>query len=93
MQPLEAVIYLPAGLAASGTWRDACAEYCQRRRYQIVAIVSDWTDVIALLLDGRADVAVVGRRDHLPRDRKPRVDVVVEEKLDLPPTQRRPKRL
>lgn len=92
MRPPSAIIYLPPGLSASGTWRDACAEYCQRRRYHIAAVVTDWTDVVQMLVEGEADVAVVGARDHLPRERTPRIDVVVEEKLDLPPTQRRPRR-
>lgn len=93
LSPIEAIIYLPPGLPASGTWRDACAEFCQRKRYHIAAVVTDWMDVIGMLMAGEADVAVVGRRDHLPNDRKPRIDVVVEEKLDLPPTQRRPRRM
>jgi len=89
----SAIIYLPLGLVAAAVWRDTCAEYCQRRRYHIVAVVTDWGDVTKMLADGKADVAVVGRRDHLPRERTPRLDVVVEEKLDLPPAQRRPRRM
>lgn len=93
LRPQTAIIYLPTGLAARATWQDACAEYCQRRRYLIRAVVADWNDVVTMLIEGEADVAVVGRRDHLPRERTPRLDVVTEERLDLPPTQRRPRRL
>ncbi|WP_427422630.1 hypothetical protein [Lysinibacillus fusiformis] len=93
LNPLEAIIYLPAGLAASGTWRDACAEFCQRKRYHITAVVTEWADAVGMIVGGEADVLVVGSRDHLPRERRPRIDVVVEEKLDLPPSQRRPRRM
>lgn len=93
LAPLNAVIYLPPGLAAVATWQDTCAQYCARRRYQLAGFVTEWTDLTYLLLHGEADVAVVGRRDHLPRNRTPRIDVVVEERMDLPPTQRRPRRM
>lgn len=93
LHPLDAVIYLPTGLVAAATWRDACAEYCQRRHYRIVAVVAEWADLIRMLGDGEADVAVIGRRDHLPRDRTPRIDVVVEQGPDDDLTLRRPRRL
>lgn len=93
LHPLDAVIYLPTGLAASARWRDACAEYCQRRRYRIVAVVSEWRDLARMIVEGQAAVAVVGRRDHLPRDRTPRLDVVTEQGQGDDPTTRRPRRL
>lgn len=94
LHPLDAIIFLPSGLPASAKWRDACAEYCMRRKYRVVGVVSGYADLIRMLVDGKADVGVVGRRDHLPRDRTPRLDVVVEQGQDVDdPSLRRPIRL
>jgi len=93
LHPLDAIIYLPSGLQAAATWRDACAEYCQRRRYRVVAVVTAWADMVRMLVEGKADVGVVGRRDHLPRDRKPRLDIVVEQGPTDDPSLARPIRL
>lgn len=93
LKPLDAVVFLPPGTPAAGLWTDACGEYVQRRGYRLAAVCSKWGDAMRMIFDGLADVVVVGRRDHLPKDRTPRVDVVVEEKQDVPPTLRRPKRL
>lgn len=93
LRPLRAVVFLPTGTPAVTQWTDACGEYIQRRGYRLAAVCSAWRDAIRLIFDDEADVVVVGRRDHLPRDRTPRVDVVVEEKHEAPANQRRPKRL
>lgn len=93
LHPLNAVIYLPYGLVAASTWRDAAAEYCQRRRYNITSVICGWEDLVHTMLEGKADVAVVGRRDHLPRDRRPRLDVLVEQGPTDDPSLRRVVRL
>jgi len=93
LRPLRAVVFLPPGTPAAARWTDACSEYIQRRGYRLAAVVSAWKDVVHLLFGDEADVVVVGRRDQLPPDRTPRLDVVVEEKPDSPPARRRPKRL
>lgn len=93
LQPTQAIVYVPPGIRSAGVWTDTCGEYVQRRGYRLAAVCSVWADVIRLLFGGKADVVVVGRRDHLPRDRKPRVEVVSEERADTTPTKRRPRRL
>lgn len=89
--PTDAVIYVPTGSSAA-RWRDACAEYCQQRRYRIVAIVSIWEDVLSLLITGEAVVAVAGRRDHLPAQRRMRLEVITDLNPQPIPEQRRPAR-
>lgn len=93
LKPLQAVVFLPPGTPAAGQWTDACGEYVERRGYRLAAVCSAWADAIRMVINGLADVIVVGRRDHLPRDRKPRVEIVTEETADAPPTRRRPRRL
>lgn len=93
LKPLRAVVFLPPGTPGAGIWRDACAEYVELRGYRLAAVCSAWADAITMVFDGEADVVVVGRRDHLPRDRTPRVDVVAEEPRATAPGRRRPRRL
>lgn len=76
--PLHAIVFVPPGTGSAGVWTDACGEYVQRRGYHLAAVCSAWADAIRMVINGVADVIVVGRRDHLPRDRKPRVEVVTE---------------
>lgn len=77
LRPLAAVVFRPPG-PGSGVWTDACGEYIERRGYRLAAVCSVWRDVVRLVFDGLADVVVVGRRDHLPRNRRPRVEVITE---------------
>jgi hypothetical protein len=93
LQPLRAVVFMPPGTPAAARWTDACSDYIQRRGYRLAAVVGAWRDVIQLVFGDEADVVVVGRRDQLPPDRIPRVDVVVEEDRGEAPNRRRPKRL
>lgn len=92
---LRAVIYLAAYLMAAGEawrWLDACNDYCRRKAYEVVEIVIDqngraWADVLKAVRAGRhggpgewrADVIVIPDRSHLPPDRTPRIEAVVEE--------------
>lgn len=78
LKPLAAVVLVPPGIQGSGLWTDACAEHVQKRGYRLAAVCSAWADAMRMIFDGIADVIVVGRRDHLPRDRTPRVDVITE---------------
>lgn len=63
-----------------------CADYCTRVGYEVVAVVAAetggrWDDVARMVLtDGRAEVVVVASRDHLPRDRTPRIEAVADER-------------
>ncbi len=93
LRPLRAVVFLPPGTPGAGRWTDACAEYIQRQGFRLAAVCGSWRDAVRLIFDGEAEVVVVGRRDQLPRDRTPRLDVVVEERPDAPPARRRPRRL
>lgn len=74
---LRCVLFIPSGPAAI-RWRDLCARYATDQRYLIVAVTSTWTAALAMLTSGEAEVAVIGRRDHLPLDRIPRVEVATE---------------
>jgi len=84
MSDLRAVIYLPAG-EQMDRWRRTCALHVEARGYELVSIVIDeasgerWSSIQALLRDGRVDVIVVARRDQLPPDRLPRIEVASEE--------------
>lgn len=89
-----AIIFVPAaiGLAAAQRWRDICAEHCQRRGYNVVAVVSAWEDAIQMMHDGVA-VIVVGHRDHLPAHRRPRLEAVTDpQAAQSRSSQRRPQR-
>lgn len=86
---LAAVLFIPPGPAAEA-WRDICAEYCHDHRYSIVAIATTWAAVIAVLAQGEASVAVIGRREHLSTDDLPRLEFVNEPAREIPPGQRRP---
>jgi hypothetical protein len=90
---LLSVIYVPDGISAKA-WIEQCVRHCSAQGYQLVAIASNWADVIRMLMAGHADVAVTGRRDMVPRNLTPRLEVVAEkESHPTPPSQRRPRRL
>jgi len=74
---LRCVLFIPSGPSAI-RWRDICAKYANDQRYLIVAVTSTWAAALAMLTSGEAEVAVIGRRDHLPPDRIPRVEVATE---------------
>lgn len=78
-----AVLFIPPGPSAE-RWRDLCGSYCHDHRYTIVAIATTWAAAFAMLISGEASVAVVGRRDHLPPDRTPRLEVVTEPQPVMP---------
>jgi len=89
---LRCVLFIPSG-SGSRQWLAICAAYCETNHYEIIAIAAIWDDAIAILAAGEASVAVVGRRDHLPPDRTPRIEVVTEQPTDDPqPMRRRPHR-
>lgn len=75
MKTILAVLFLPD--SACG-WLDTCAMYTARHGYQVVAVVHVWADAVRLARQ-HAAVVVAGRREHLPADRLPRLEIVVEE--------------
>lgn len=91
LRPLGAVVFLPPGVPGAGLWTDACGEYIERRGYRLAAVCGAWGDAVRMVLAGEAEVVVVGRRDHLPADRKPRVEVVTEA-ASTAENRRRPRR-
>lgn len=90
---LRCVLYIPPGRAFT-QWHDICARYAHDHRYLVVAIATAWVDVLTMLAANEAAVAVVGRPEHLPPDRTPRIEFVSDAPADLSPTptSRRPKR-
>lgn len=81
-----------------------CGGYCDRRDYQIMAVVpcdaegKRWQEVLAAVAAGEYDVIVVRDREDLSPDRVPRLEVVSEEERHkvTPPAQReeaRPQRI
>lgn len=74
----RAVIFVPALDPAHVKWVLLCGEYCSKRGYLVIAIVGVWADTLILVLEKAADIVVTARRDHLPPDRLPRLDVVAE---------------
>lgn len=74
---IAAVLFIPPGPSFE-RWRDLCGSYCHDHRYAVVAIATTWAAAFAMLMSGEASVAVVGRRDHLPRDRTPRLEIATE---------------
>ena len=92
-QTLLSVIYVPDGISAAG-WIEHCVRHCTAHGYKVIAIATNWADVLKMLMAGHAQVAVTGRRDMVPRNMTPRLEVVAEkESHPTPPSQRRPRRL
>jgi hypothetical protein len=54
-----------------------CTIYAEEQGYELTGIVvDDWDAVTRMLGDGEASVAIVSTENHLPAERKPRVEVV-----------------
>lgn len=93
MPLLPSVIYVPDGPSAAA-WIDMCTRHCIACGYTVVAIVRDWPDVVKMLMAGTAMIAVTGRRDMVPRERLPRLEVINEPEYYAPtPAQRRAQRI
>lgn len=93
----DAIIFVPAGRAGRH-WLTICGQYCASRGYTVAAVVSgrdaaDWDGMIQMVHDESIDVIVIGKRDHQPPDRRPRVEVVAEEPITETAAPRRPRRV
>lgn len=81
---LRAVIYVHAGPDAP-MWEKRCLAHVESHDYHLITLVIDeqhggqWSTVTQLMRDNEIDVCVVGRRDYLPTDRLPRVEVADED--------------
>src|SRR5258707_6855157 len=77
------IIYVP-DTPDTDRWYRLALEYCERRRYSVVGLVAEkpegggWQAVLELFRADAADVVVVGRRDHLPAQRRPRMQVIAQ---------------
>lgn len=58
------VILAPAGVELL-RWLDVTSRYAQQRRFEVVTIASRPVDALFEITEGRADVIVVARPDHL----------------------------
>lgn len=92
---MRAIIWVPSGNDAE-RWKRVCVDYCERRGYDIVSVIyvqsdglAEWRQLAAMA--DEYEVLVVGRQDHLPAQRSPRVEVVAD--AGQPPWRRRPRRL
>lgn len=94
-----AVIFVPDHLVEQ--FAPQCLAYCTARGYTIAGVIQgDWQAALAMLADELATVIVVARRDHLPADGGPRIEVASETTATREPNQRpdsprrrRPRRL
>lgn len=90
MAPHNVVVFLPLTAVGYLAWLALCANYCLAKRYQVVTVVHEWSDVLKLLAEGRAEIAVTPQRDMIPHD--PRVEVIEEEPdPQVEPRRRRPR--
>jgi hypothetical protein len=92
---LRAIIFVPD--EERDRWEARCLEYCDRRGYEVVALVvgapDRWNDAMDMMYAHEADVVVVASKDHLPPDRTPRVESSTEELPRTRPGTRRPGRI
>jgi hypothetical protein len=94
VQQLRAIIYVPDD-EDRDRWEARCLEYCDRRRYRVVALVvggpERWDDAMDMMYAREADVLVVASKMHLPPDRTPRVEAVTDEfsRIEDGPSHRR----
>ncbi len=92
---VQAILFVPLAGPSAKRWLRACYDFAARRGYNVVSVVRNWPDVFEMIRADRATVVVVGRREHLPRERSPRLEVVTEEHASsvkgvvVPPQNRR----
>lgn len=103
-RPLRAAIYVPTDLAERDlpVWRERCIQHCLTMGYDIETVVTGdaraWEQLHQELVSGAVQIVVVGRREHLPPQRLPRIEETgvdpTRHSFMLPPEgQRRPRRI
>lgn len=71
----RAIIFVPAGQFDPHAAR--CMERVVRDGYEFNGLVrDDWNEVQRMLDAGEASVAIVSVEEHLPPNRKPRIEIV-----------------
>lgn len=87
----DVIIFVPPEVL--DPWVKICAIHCARADHNIRAVVSNWEDVVRVLKDDDdIEIVVVGTREHLPPDRRWRIEAVIEPTPTDPPERRRPMR-
>lgn len=77
--PDHAVVFVPAHLTDPAEFAAVaapCLERVEACGYVFVGIVRSWDDAHQMIDRGRAHVVIVASMDHLPRDRRPRVETI-----------------
>jgi len=83
LNAVNAIIYLPIGIALDSVYSRQCMQHVVRRGYELLTIVQQWSAVEQLLKAGRAQVVVFASRDHWSDDFSPRIEFVGEDTVDL----------
>jgi len=96
-----AAIWIPPDLDPLEPHVMACLHHVRRCRYELLGVITaaPWDDVGQLMAAGKVDVVVVSDPDHLPADRRPRLEIAGAHMLPPPPdalhvapARRRPRR-
>lgn len=82
---INAIILLPAGVAIDSIYARHCIAHIERRGYELVGVVHDWTTALTKVRAQEAEVVVFARRDHFDPDWTPRVEFVGQTSRDLRP--------
>ena len=73
-------------------WEAECLAYCERHDLEVVGLViggdEKWPALREAMINGVADLVVVASKDHLPPDRRPRIESVTEEFSAVPARRR-----
>lgn len=90
----QAILFIPVVGRSADYWIGVCHDYAERKGYKVVSIVRAWDDLVRMVRAGAAGVVVAGRREHLPRNRIPRIEFAIDpdQVAAQPPEQRRPVR-
>lgn len=78
----KAIIYLKSDDLDPHASR--CAEYVERNGYELEGVVADdWSAAQAMLDSGQVGVVVASTEEHLPPKRRPRIEVVANERAGV----------
>lgn len=87
---LRAIVYGP--VEDQDRWEPSCVMFCERRGYEVVALVvgglEKWPAILEALAAGVGDLVVVDSSTHLDPRRLPRIESVTQE-LPRTPARRR----
>jgi hypothetical protein len=76
----RAIIFVPA--KDFEPHADRCLAHCEAQGYEFQGIIrGDWDAAQRMMGDGETSVVLVSTEDHLPPNRKPRIEVVANQAL------------